>query len=122
MSLFQDLEYYTATIASGTALSNAVAIGAKTLAGVAMDSAWTAADLTFQASPDGGITWDELNISDFNAVTVLQLHAPAASQIILFDPRYLRGVNNFKVRSGTAAAPVNQGATRNLTLIARGLF
>lgn len=105
---------FTATIASGQSLSAEVDLGANSLVGIAMPSAWTAADLTFQVSADGGVTWLELqSISaaiDFKA---------AASQFIAVDPTQLRGFNALKVRSGTSSVPVTQGATAVLTLVGR---
>lgn len=124
MSTFTEIDYLTATIASGAALSGAVGLGDKSLVGIQMPSSWTTADLTFQASPDGGVTWDELNVTDFtsaDAVAAVQVHSPAASQRIAFDPKYFRGVNNIKVRSGTSASPVNQSGGAVLTLIVRGV-
>ena len=109
-----NLATFSVLIASGTSLSAEVDLGANSLVGIAMPAAWTAADLTFQVSPDGGVTWLELqNISaavDFKA---------AAGQFIAVDPTMLRGFNALKVRSGTSSVPVNQGANSTLTLIGR---
>jgi hypothetical protein len=124
MSLFTDIEALTVTISNGTALSPALNLGAKTLVGIAMPAAWTAADLTFQASPDGGTTFDEVVVTDFtsaNAVSTVQVHSPAASQFIQCDPTKWRGVNVVKLRSGTSGSPVNQGADRVMTLLVRGI-
>ena len=108
------LATFTATIASGQSLSAEVDLGANILLGIAMPAAWTAADLTFQVSPDGGVTWLELQTTsaavDFKA---------AAGQFIGVDPTALRGFNALKVRSGTSASPVNQSATAVLTLVGR---
>lgn len=105
---------FTATIVSGQSLSAEVDLGANAIVGIAMPAAWTAADLTFQVSIDGGVTWLELqSISaaiDFKA---------AAGQFIAVDPTQLRGFNAIKVRSGTSGVPVNQGATAVLTLMGR---
>ena len=125
MSQFGDLESMTVTIASGTSLSPAVKLGQKTLVGIALPSAWTAADITFQVSPDGGTTFGEAETSDgtaANAAAPFQIHSPAASQFIAFDPTRFRGVNCIKVRSGTSGTPVAQGADRVLTLLVRGVI
>jgi hypothetical protein len=96
-----------ATILDGQSLSGPVALGALTLVGISMPAAWAAAALTFQVSPDGGASWQELYDGAGNAVTV----TAAQNQFImpLADPSYLwRGINMIKVRSGTVAAPVVQ--------------
>jgi len=106
-----------ATIAAGTALSGPCALGALTLVGISMPTVWTAAPLTFQVSPDG-VTWQELYDGAGNEVTV----TAAAGQFVipLADPSYLwRGVNLVQVRSGTAAAPVNQVAAAVINLVTR---
>lgn len=123
--LIQDLKSIPVLIANGTAISAAVNIGPMTLVGIIMDpSAWTPADLTFQAAPDGA-TFGELVETDLaaaDAVAALQVHSPAAGQFIVLDPAKLRGVVSLKVRSGTSGSPVNQLADRNLTLLARSIF
>ena len=96
-----------ATIAAGQALSGPVPLGALTLVGISMPAVWTPAVLTFQVSPDGGTTWQELYDGSGNEVTI----TAAAGQFIipLLDPSYLwRGINMIQVRSGTAGSPVNQ--------------
>lgn len=108
------LSSFTATIAAGQSLSAEVDMGAFVLTGIAMPASWTAADLTFQVSPDGGVTWLELQTTaaavDFKA---------AASQFIGVDPTALRGFNAIKVRSGTSSVPVTQSGGAILTLFGR---
>lgn len=107
-----------AVIASGQSLSAACPLGALTVVGFSMPAAWTAAALTFQVSPDGGTTWQELYDGAGNEVTV----QAAAGQFVipLADPSYLwRGINMVKVRSGTASAPVNQAAAATVNLVTR---
>lgn len=108
------LTTFTALIANGTSLSAEIDLGANALVGIAMPAAWTAADLTFQVSPDGGATWLELQ-----SVSAAIDYKAAAGQFIAIDPTQLRGFNALKVRSGTLATPVNQGADRSLTLVGR---
>lgn len=125
MSSFTEIDYQTATIAASASLSGQVNLGEKQLLGIYMPAAWTAADITFQSSPDGGVTWDELNTTDgaaADAVTPFQIHLPAASLFIGIDPTRLRGVNCIKVRSGTSGTPVNQVAQAVLTLVTRGVM
>ena len=104
------------TISNGTALSAAVALGDGTLCGIAMPAGWDAAGLSFQVSVDGGTTWLEMQSSSA-AIS----YTAAAGQYIAVDPAIWRGVNHVKVRSGTLASPVNQGADRNLFLQTRRL-
>ena len=107
-----------ATILNGTSLSGPVALGALSLAGISMPAAWTAADLTFQVSPDGGTTWQELFDGAGNAIDV----KVAAGQFIMLlaEPTYdWRGINMLQVRSGTVGVPVNQGADRIINLVTR---
>lgn len=106
------------TIVSGAALSGPAALGALTLVGISMPAAWTAADMTFQVSPDGGTTWQELFDGAGAALTI----KGAAGQFVIpiADPSYLwRGVNMIQVRSGTVAVPVNQAADRIINLVSR---
>ncbi len=107
-----------ATFAAGASLSGPVPLGALTLVGISMPSVWTAAGLTFQVSPDGGTTWQELYDGSGNEVTIVA----AAGQFVtpLADPSYIwRGINMVRVRSGTLAAPVNQAASAVINLVTR---
>ena len=125
MSQFGDLDVFTATIGAGASLSGAVKLGQKTLVGIYMPAAWTAADITFQESGDGGVTFGELETSDGTAtgtVAPFTVHSPAAGQFIGFDPTRFRGVNCIKVRSGTVGTPVNQAAQAVITLAVRGVL
>lgn len=112
-----DLEYIPILIANGTSLSAQINLGAKTLVGIIMPAAWTAAALTFQSSGDGGQTFQELQDGAGAAVTVT---ANQATNIQL-DPTKWRGANCLKVRSGTTGTPVNQGADRTLQLVVRSV-
>ncbi len=108
----QATESATVTIASGQSLSPAVNLGGRKLCGIAMPAAWTAAGLTLQGSVDG-TTYLDVYIAAGTAYTI----TAAASQMIVLDPNLLRAMSYLKVRSGTAGAPVNQGADRALTLL-----
>ena len=100
------------TISNGTSLSPAISIGNGLLVGIAMPAGWDAAGMTFQVSYDGGTTFQEMqSASAAISFTV------AAGQFIAVDPTLWRGVNTLKVRSGTAATPVNQTADRIINLI-----
>jgi hypothetical protein len=113
-----NLDDYQAVIAAGQSLSGPVLMGADTLVAISMPSSWVNASLTFQASPDGGTTWQELYDGAGNEITVVA----AANQFIALSglPSYVwRGINALQVRSGTLAAPVVQTAGATITLIGR---
>jgi hypothetical protein len=103
-----------ATIANGTALTPYIAIAPKTLVGIHLPTTWTAANLSLQASYDGGTTLVEFG----NAAGLFAITVPGtAGEFIGLDPNIFRGVTGIVIRSGTAASPVNQGADRILQVI-----
>lgn len=111
------IDVMTATITNGTALSGAVPLGAKTLTGLVMPSAWTAAVLTFQVSVDGGTTWvDMIDIAGVAISCVVGIN-----RYIPVDVTIWRGINNVRVRSGTSLLPVNQAADAIVSLVVRSL-
>ena len=102
-----------ATIPAGGSLSGAIDLATQRLAGIAIPAAWSAANLTFQASTDGA-TFNDLYDWLGGEYTV-QVGGPARHvQLPLAD---FLGLRHLKIRSGTAAAPVNQAASRTLTLV-----
>jgi hypothetical protein len=107
-----------AVIAAGASLSGPCPLGALTLVGISMPATWQTAALTFQVSPDGGTTWQELYDGAGNEITI----QAAAGQFVipLADPSYLwRGINMVQVRSGTAGSPVTQTAGATINLVTR---
>ena len=112
------LQLNPATIADSASLSGAVPLGAFTLCGISMPAVWATAPISFQASPDGGTTWQNLFDSAGNEIVL----TVAAGQMIMMAayPSYdWRGVNMLKVRSGTAAAPVNQSGGTVVNIVTR---
>lgn len=109
----------SATIANGAALSGAVCLGEKALVALQMSASWTAADVTFQVSDDGGTTWAEL-LDDTG--TAISITLPTAGNRLVLASGLFASVSFLKVRSGTSGSPVNQGGARTLTLITRSLF
>jgi hypothetical protein len=106
------------SFAAGASLSGPVSLGAFSLCGISMPATWTAASLTFQVSPDGGTTWQELYDDAGNEVTI----TAAAGQFLMLPnhPSYdWRGINMVQVRSGTVVSPVNQVAAATINLITR---
>ena len=107
----QALEVMTASIDNGASLSGAVDLGGRKLAAIDMPAAWTAANITFQASADG-ITYDDLyDNSTERSLTV------AASRYLMQNIGDWVGLRYLKIRSGTSGTPVNQGASRIITLL-----
>lgn len=103
----------TATIASAASLSGAVDLAASALAGLQMPAAWTAANLTFQVSFDG-TTYADLYDSLGTEYTV----TASTSRFIALPASDFLGARYLKIRSGTAAVPVAQGASRDIQLVA----
>ncbi|HXG66938.1 MAG TPA: hypothetical protein VNO70_17680 [Blastocatellia bacterium] len=115
----------TATIPSGQSLSDAVDLGPGVLSGILMPAAWTAAALTFQVSVDG-VTFYNLTKDAASDVQIqaqagraYPVEAAAAFADTLYEGNPFTGFRYVKVRSGTSGAPVNQGAERQITLIAK---
>jgi hypothetical protein len=105
------VETKTAVIASGASLSGAVDLGGRKLVAIVMPGTWTAASLTFQASPDGVTYYDVYDGATERALTVA---ASYYSALAIGDWVGLRWI---KVRSGATGTPVNQAAERTLTLV-----
>jgi hypothetical protein len=76
-----------------------------------MPAAWTAANLTFQVSHDGT---NFFNLYDKDG-TEYTVTADASRAIILPLSDWV-GIEHLKIRSGTAAAAVNQGAERTIVI------
>lgn len=111
----------TAVIAESGNLSGAMDLGVVNydsgILAIDMPAAWTAANLTFQASADDN-TYDNVYDSDGNELTV---SAAADRYIVLTEGErsMLRGVRFLKVRSGTSGTPVAQDAERSILLVVR---
>ena len=113
------------TIANGASLSSTggdgnagiIDLRNKSLVGIQMPSAWTAANLTFQGSMDDGVTFANL-YDDTGAERTV---TAAVDRAITLDPAKFMGLTHLKVRSGTGAAAVNQGAARTLLYTAVAL-
>lgn len=107
-----------ATILSGASLTDAIDLGDARLSRIAMPATWTTANLSFQVSYDG-VTYNNLFDSSGVEVTVTAAAARAISLHTLFA--LFQDVRWLKIRSGTSAAPVNQGADRALQLAVRSI-
>lgn len=102
----------TVTIASGASLSDAVDIEGAAIVGIQMPASWTAAALTFQGSSDD-LTFGNIS-NDAGAEKSITVSASAFVSIPVSS--FLGGCSSVKVRSGTAATPVNQAGDRSIIL------
>lgn len=110
----------TITIATGANLSGALDMedqsGLKRLVGIRVPFGWTAADLTFQAAPDGvafSNIFDDLALE----IKVVVGAVPAGGKLLSLTEDVavpLGKWRHVKVRSGTSAVPVDQAADRIL--------
>lgn len=103
------------SIANGAALSPAFSLGDKTICGFHMPAIWTAAAISFQVSPDNGVTWSEW----LDAKGASQTFAVAAGQYAAVDPALFRGFNIIKIRSGTVGVPVNQAQVSSIIVASK---
>ena len=101
----------TVTIANGASLSDAADMKGHSLVALEMPAAWTAADITFEASPDG-VTYNDVHIEAGTERTL----TVAVDRFVLMDQTLWKGVRFLKVRSGTSSVPVNQLAERSIRL------
>ena len=103
----------TATIANGESLSGVVDCGAdRFCVGYDMPAGWTAASISARggANPAALLeVQDSFDVLLAHTVTAGR-HVSLSDKVQLYDCRYLQ------LRSGTAAAPVAQGAERVITL------
>lgn len=105
-----------AAITNGQSLSAAVEVQGK-LVGLIVPAAWTAAGLSFQGSIDGTNFFD---IYDDGVERQIASANVAINRLLSLDLNDWLPVQWIKVRSGTAAVPVAQGALRNIVLIKAG--
>lgn len=106
-----------AVIDISTSLAAEVDLGVgRVLCAIDMPADWTPANLTFQASTTSGGTFD--NLYDQYG-TEKNIAAADDRYIALDDLAFWLGVRYLKLRSGTAATPVNQAAARTVTLVTK---
>jgi len=109
----------TATIANGESVSAPIDLANTALLGLIMPAAWTAAALTVEVSVDDstwtGLAYDDLGTQCNVIASPVASSAYALNMVGLLPYRYVR------LRSGTTATPVNQGAERIVTVVTRPL-
>lgn len=95
------------TILANQSLSTPIDLGEATLVSFSMPSAWTAGNLTFQASDSLDGTYKDVYDS-----TGSELVVTASSNRVICDIPEIAALRFIKVRSGTSASPAPQGANR----------
>lgn len=115
--MIQNRQLLTATIASGTSVSNVIDLSFHVLVGFVMPSVWTTAAIDIEVSIDGvnffSNTYDSLG-------TLIGVYTtPVVSSGYAVDALALIPYNFVRFRSGTTATPVNQAATRSISVITR---
>lgn len=113
ISNFQKRNVTIGTDADG--LSNEIPCLGVVILGLVMPSAWTAAAITFKGSWDGGTTYYNLYESDGDEIS----WTVDASRVILplGTAPLMAALTHIQLRSGSAATPVQQAASRTLTLL-----
>lgn len=101
------------TIDAGASLSNAIDLWTYKDLAIEMSAAWTAAVITFLSSDT--LTGTYLSVYG-NTGTEISVTVAAAT-IVSLDIEALKPLRFIKIRSGTAASPVVQGAIRNLRMM-----
>lgn len=113
-----------AHIGSGQSLSDVIDIHGAELVGIMMPDQWTTANITLQSSIDGQ-HWYNLH----NMLGVEIFVAVNPNDHVIIDPPFsmswdsaqssFSGLSKIRLRSGTAASPVNQAQDANLILVLR---
>ncbi len=109
----------TITIPSGSSLSDEIDCNSRVIVGFIAPAAWTTAALTIEASTDD-VTW-VTTLLDATLAAVGSFASITASAGYAVDYTTLMPYRYLRLRSGTSASPVNQGAARAFTVITRPL-
>jgi len=107
----------TVPIAVGTSLSNGFAINSAFPVALNVSAPWTTANITFQGSLDGGITYANARTSGGSEITI---NVFAVGDTYTLNPLDFAAFTHLKIRSGVAATPINQVSAASLTLSTRG--
>lgn len=110
----------TATIANGASVSGVVDLLNTALLGFIAPAAWTAAALNIEVSMDN-TSWVTTGLYDSSSTQAGNYPSLVAGAAYAVDTLTLLPFRYVRLRSGTAASAVNQGAQRDFTLITRPL-
>ena len=106
------------TIPSGASVSDIIDLTDTSLLGLIMPAAWTTAELNIGVSHDG-VNW--FVCYDAYGSAVNSIASPVAGSAYSLDFQSLLPWRYARLRSGTVASPVKQGADRVFTLVKRVL-
>lgn len=98
-------------VATDDDLSEAVPLGGRVVTGIVMPAAWTAANITFQASVDG-TTYYALEDASTGTPAAVGITSPAASKHYAIDPAIWYSVRFLKI-----ATSAGQAADRTIKLV-----
>lgn len=119
------------TIANGASVSEGFDLEGDEVVGILTDAGWTAAALSFEAAinPKSGEaavygtgTYYAVHDDDGGGQVQVATAQMATANIVLTRDTILgklKGFQHLRLRSGTTAAAVNQGATRTIYVIAQ---
>lgn len=108
----------TLTIANGDSVSDVADIGSRKVVGLITPAAWTAAVLTFDANPSGA---NFRNVYDDGTErSIANATMQNASVYLSLDARDWESMGLIRVKSGTQASAVVQGADRTIKLVIGG--
>jgi hypothetical protein len=110
--------YLSVVIPANDSLTPAFPCRSMILKGIIMPDAWTAANISFQASGGQGVDGPFRNVVDDSGSDVVVV-ASSGRHIVLQGPTQerLTGVDTLKIRSGAPGASVTQTAARELILV-----
>ena len=117
--LNESREYTSITIANGASVTELLDLNGHVAIGIIMPAAWTTAALTVEVSADG-TTFNGLAYNDLSS-QCNKIASPVASSAYALDLAGMLPYRFVRLRSGTTASPVNQGAERSITVITRPL-
>ena len=100
-------------------LAEAIAVAEKVPCALLMPAAWTAADISFQASLDGGATWHDVYDMQGNNLVLVN---PQVGTFYQLDPSQFAGLTVIRLQSGDPGAQVNQVAAAAVTLATRKYY
>ena len=118
MHQYTPREKQVITIPSGSSVSDVIDLTDTSLLGLIMPAAWTTASLNIGVSHDG-VNW--FVCYDAYGSAANSIASPVVSGAYSLDFQSLLPWRYARLRSGTVASPVNQGADRVFTIVKRVL-
>ena len=106
----------TVTIAAAASLSSAVNLNSAFPVGLNVPIGWTTANITFQGSQDGGITYNNARTSGGSEIMV-NVTTPGDNYNL--NPLDFALYSHIIVRSGTTLAPISQASSAAIVLSTR---